>query len=203
MAARSSTTPPSAHSIRQSPVAMSGLGQDHQPALEAALLGHAARSSRARPRRAASLMRTTRCGVATRCEKQSLTSAMISPSGSRGDQFAAQLARHRDRDVDRLGLHPGLDAGEARGDALDGDADLLQRQRGAAVAFRLGLALGRPRSRRDRRAPRRRRSSARSRPAVAARSRVLSGAAKSMSNRNFAGAAISTPARRRRGSWSA
>ena len=65
---------------------------------------------------------------------------MISPSGSRGDQLAAQLARHRDRDIDGLGFHPGLDAGKARRDALDGNADFFQRQRGAAVAFHLGLA---------------------------------------------------------------
>ena len=41
------------------------------------------------------------------------------------------------------------------------------------------------------------------RAAVAAFSRDRSGAAKSVSNRNFAGAAINTPARRRHGSWSA
>src|SRR6185312_5766843 len=60
-----------------------------------------------------------------------------------GDQFVAQLARHRDRDIDRLGLHPGLDAGKTRGDAADGDADLFQRQRRAAVALHPGLVLGR------------------------------------------------------------
>src|SRR5450755_287900 len=57
------------------------------------------------------------------------------------NQLGAQLARDRDRDVDGLGLHPDFDAGVARRDALDGDADLLERQRGAAVAFRLRLAL--------------------------------------------------------------
>ena len=67
---------------------------------------------------------------------------MISAERLGGDQFAAELARHRDRDVDRFGLHPGLDAGKARCDALDRDADFLERQRGAAVAFGLGLALG-------------------------------------------------------------
>src|SRR6185312_4853183 len=60
-----------------------------------------------------------------------------------GDQFVAQLARHRDRDIDRLGLHPGLDAGKTRGDTANGDADLLQRQRRAAVALYPGLVLGR------------------------------------------------------------
>src|SRR6185295_9544742 len=59
------------------------------------------------------------------------------------DQFAAELARDRDRDLDGLGLHPGLDAGETRGDAADGDADLFQRQRRAAVALHLCLVLGR------------------------------------------------------------
>jgi hypothetical protein len=79
-------------------------------------------------------------------------------------------------------------------DAPNIDPDFLQRRGGTPIAFRLGLAL---------------------RGIVAAaifwaisagvagRSRILSGAEKSMSNRNFAGAAISTPARRRRGSWSA
>ena len=64
-------------------------------------------------------MRTTRCGVATRCEKQSPTSADDLAERLAGDQLAAQLARHRDRDVDGFGLHPRLDAGEARRDALD------------------------------------------------------------------------------------
>ena len=58
-------------------------------------------------------MRTTRCGVDTRCEKQSLTSAGDLGERLAGDQLAAQFARHRDRDVDRLGFHPGLDAGKA------------------------------------------------------------------------------------------
>src|SRR6202790_4577055 len=60
-----------------------------------------------------------------------------------GDQFAAQLARDRDRDVDGFGFHPGFDAGEARRDALDAQFDFLQRQCGAAVAFGLRLALAR------------------------------------------------------------
>src|SRR6266481_6216425 len=58
-----------------------------------------------------------------------------------GNQFAGELARHRHRDVDGLGLHPCRDAGKACRDALESDRDLLKRQRGAAVAFRLGLAL--------------------------------------------------------------
>src|SRR6185437_11048909 len=58
-----------------------------------------------------------------------------------GDQFAAQLARRRDRDVDGLGFHAGLDAGKPPGDGLDADPDLLERQRGAAVALGLGFAL--------------------------------------------------------------
>src|SRR5262245_28856074 len=57
------------------------------------------------------------------------------------DQFDAELSRDRDRNIDRFGLHPRLDAGKARGDALDGDPDLLQRQRGAAVALDPGFAL--------------------------------------------------------------
>ena len=148
-------------------------------------------------------MRTTTCGVATRCEKQSLASAAISASGSRGDQLAAQLAGDRDRDLDGLGLQPRLDAGEARGDALDRD-----RRSPRAPAPRGGRSppwprAAPPRSRRDRRVLRPPRSFWASSAAVAARSRDRSGAAKSLSNRNFAGAAISTPARRRRGSWSA
>src|SRR5882757_4000500 len=53
-----------------------------------------------------------------------------------GNQLAAQLARHRHRDVDRFGLHPCRNAGKARRDAPDADADLLECQRGAAVALR-------------------------------------------------------------------
>ena len=63
-------------------------------------------------------MRTTRCGVATRCEKQSATSAIDFAERLARDQLAAQLAGDRDRDVDGFRLHPRLDAGEARGDAL-------------------------------------------------------------------------------------
>src|SRR6185312_10857320 len=58
-----------------------------------------------------------------------------------GDQLAAELARDRHGDLDRLGLHPRLDAGDARRDGLHADLDLLQRQRRAAVALGLGLAL--------------------------------------------------------------
>src|SRR5436190_3419539 len=57
------------------------------------------------------------------------------------DQLRAELAGHRNRDVDRLGLHPRLDAAETRGDALDGKPDLLQRQRGAAIALDPGFVL--------------------------------------------------------------
>src|SRR5712671_1563669 len=58
-----------------------------------------------------------------------------------GNQLAAKLARHRHRDVDGFGLHPRSNAGKACRDALESDRDLLKRQRCAAVAFRLGLAL--------------------------------------------------------------
>src|SRR6478609_1451195 len=58
-----------------------------------------------------------------------------------GNQLAAQLARHRHRDVDGFGLHPCRNPGKARRDALQSDRDLLKSQRGAAVAFRLRLAL--------------------------------------------------------------
>src|ERR1700712_1393025 len=58
-----------------------------------------------------------------------------------GNQLTAQLARHRDGDVDRFGFHPSFDAGVACRDAVDADPDLLERKGRAAVAFRLGLAL--------------------------------------------------------------
>src|ERR1700676_2863746 len=58
-----------------------------------------------------------------------------------GNQLAAQLARHGHGDIDRIGLHPGVDAGEACRDALDGYHDLLEPYRGAAVAVRVRLAL--------------------------------------------------------------
>src|SRR5262249_22771370 len=59
-----------------------------------------------------------------------------------GDQRAAELARDRDRHLDRLRLHPRLHAGNPRGDALQMDLDLFQRARHATVGFDLGLALG-------------------------------------------------------------
>src|SRR5262249_37316018 len=57
------------------------------------------------------------------------------------DQLAAELAGHCNRDIDRLGLHPRLDAGKARRDALHADLDLFQRQRRTANAFGPGLPL--------------------------------------------------------------
>src|SRR5258707_764749 len=38
-----------------------------------------------------------------------------------GHQLAAELARHRHRDIDRFSLHPGFDAVKARRDAPDAD----------------------------------------------------------------------------------
>src|SRR5450631_493616 len=58
-----------------------------------------------------------------------------------GDQCAAQLARHLDGDIDGFGLHPGFNARVSRRDTLNADRDLLKRQRRAAVAFGLRLAL--------------------------------------------------------------
>src|SRR5438874_2350763 len=58
-----------------------------------------------------------------------------------GNEFAAQLARHRDCHVDGFGFHPGFNPGEACLDRLNPNSDLLQRQRGATIAFRLCLAL--------------------------------------------------------------
>src|SRR5262249_9202766 len=47
----------------------------------------------------------------------------------------------RDRDIDGLGLHPGLDAAKACRDSLQRDLDLFERQRRATVAFGFCLAL--------------------------------------------------------------
>src|SRR4051794_3941025 len=58
-----------------------------------------------------------------------------------GNQFAAELARHRDRHLDSFGFHPGLDPGKAALDALNADTDFLERQRRAAVAFGFCLVL--------------------------------------------------------------
>src|SRR6266702_3020329 len=49
------------------------------------------------------------------------------------NQLVAQLACHRDRDIDGFGLHPGFNAGEPRRDALNAQSDFLERQRRAAV----------------------------------------------------------------------
>src|SRR3979490_599819 len=118
------------------------LGQDHQPALEAALGGlpldflaggliEAVVDADHEVRRRDQM----REALAHQCRD------FAERLG--GDEFAAQLARDGDRDVDGLGLHPRLDAGKAQRDALDRNPDLFQGQRGAAVAFRLGLALRR------------------------------------------------------------
>src|SRR6476619_3135588 len=57
-----------------------------------------------------------------------------------GDQFAAQLARHGDGDVDRFRFHPRLDRGVTGRNALHRDPDLFQGERGAAVALHPGFA---------------------------------------------------------------
>ena len=57
------------------------------------------------------------------------------------DQFRTQLAGDRDRDVDSLGFHTAFDVRQPRRNALHRDPDLLERQRRAAIAFRLGLTL--------------------------------------------------------------
>src|SRR3954465_4295951 len=118
-----------------------GLGQDHQPALEAVLGGLpfdlVAGGLVELVVDADDEMRgCDQMGEAVADQRHDRAEPLPD------DQFAAQLARHRDRDFDGLGLHPGLDAGETRGNAADGDADLFQRQRRAAVAFHLGFVLG-------------------------------------------------------------
>src|SRR5882724_5324953 len=118
------------------------LGQDHQPALEAALGGlpldflaggfvEAVVDADHEVRRRDQMRKAIAHQPRDFAERLG------------GDQLAAQLARDGDRDVDGLGLHSRLDAGKARGDALDRNPDLLQGQRRAAIAFRLGLALRR------------------------------------------------------------
>src|SRR4249920_3446954 len=71
-------------------------------------------------------MRTTRCGVQTRCEKQSLTRPVISPSGS-----AVISSPHSLRAT-----------ATATSTASVSIRASMPEKRGAAVAFRLGLALG-------------------------------------------------------------
>src|SRR5437868_2432753 len=119
-----------------------GLGQDHQPALEAAL------GCLPFDLLAGGLVELVVDANDEMRGCDQVREAVADEGGDfaerlAGDQFAAQLARDRDRDIDGLGLHPGLDAGETRGDAADGDADLFQRQRRAAVTLHPGLVLGR------------------------------------------------------------
>src|SRR5215216_3349024 len=118
-----------------------GLGQDHQPALEAALGGLPFDLL------AGGLVELVVDADDEMRGCDQMREAVADERGDfaerlAGDQFAAQLARHGDRDFDRLGFHPGLDAGETRGDAADGDADLFQRQRRTAVTLHPCLVLG-------------------------------------------------------------
>src|SRR6195256_2348667 len=116
------------------------LGQDHETALEAALFRQ--------------LLDPLACGLVEGIvdpdhemrRRDQMRETIAHQSGDlakrlAGNQLAAQLARYRNRDIDGFGLHPGFNAGEACRDALNGDPDLLKRQRDAAVAFRLRLAL--------------------------------------------------------------
>src|SRR6516164_5451919 len=57
-----------------------------------------------------------------------------------GDQFAAQLARHGNCDVDGFGFHPRLDRAVACRNAFHSDPDFFHGQRGAAVALHPGFA---------------------------------------------------------------
>src|SRR5712692_5681353 len=82
MAARSRLMPPSAHSMRQSPGAISGSASTTRHPSKP--LPRMVSSSRSRaPASSWSLTHTTTCGAATRCRKQSAASAAISAYGSR------------------------------------------------------------------------------------------------------------------------
>ena len=54
------------------------------------------------------------------------------------DQFATELAGDRDRDVDRLGLHLGLDIADAGRDAPDADVDFFHGFHGVARTYTWG-----------------------------------------------------------------
>src|SRR3954471_11262342 len=85
------------------------LGQDHQPALEAAL------GSLPLDLFAGSLVKTVvdaNYEVRRRNQVREAIAHQSRDLAERlgGDQFAAQFSRNGDRDIDGLGFHPGLDA---------------------------------------------------------------------------------------------
>jgi hypothetical protein len=126
MAPRSRITPPSAHSIRQSPGSDIGLAQHHQPALETAGAGD--------------LVETfARCRVELVVDahhhmrrRDDGAEAFGGKRRDLGQGFACdkgrgEPTRNRDGDLDGFSLQPALDrlhlddeAGERRGDALIG-----------------------------------------------------------------------------------
>src|SRR5207248_946937 len=90
VAALSRLMPPSAHSMRQSPDAMSGSASTTRRLSRPR--AHTISSSRARAVScSASLTRTTTCGVAIRCWKQSIASAASSANGSRAMSSGASF----------------------------------------------------------------------------------------------------------------
>ena len=183
VAARSRATPPSAHSMRQSPGAMRRFGQHHQAALEAARL---------RDLLELDLGGVVDVGADTHDHVRRLHQMAEGFGGERGnlgeglarDQLGRELAADRDRHFDRFGFQPRLDAGErlvssrSRPSAITG-----------AAALRAAPARGRRQSPCDRPATRRRRAGARPRP----REMVgFSPVAKSSSNRYLAVAFMSS-----------
>jgi hypothetical protein len=111
-----------------------------------------------------------------------------------GDQLGGELPRHRPRHPDRLGLEPRLDRGEAAIELGERGGDAFERGRGALLGLGLGggetLAVaGRSAS-----------VSLAACSASATDDLVRSPTAKSLSNRNLAGAPISRPTPHRR-SW--
>ncbi len=96
----------------QSPVGDFRLGQDDEAAFEAALLGQPLDPF---ARGLVELIVDADHEMRRRDQMREAVADQRDDLAERlaGDQFAAQLARHRHRDVDRFGLHPGFDAGEA------------------------------------------------------------------------------------------
>ena len=148
--AASRTTPPSAHSILQSPSAISGSATTTRRPSKPRVRAISSSCVRA-VSCSASLTRTTTCGAAASCLKHSVASAAISANGSREHELRRKLAGDRDGKLDGFGFEPAARPPQARAPAD------RARRRSARAPRRCG-------ARRPRCLPSRRRQSRRESP---------------------------------------
>ena len=139
--AASRTTPPSAHSILQSPTAISGSASTTRRPSKPRVRAISSSCVRA-VSCSASLTRTTTCGAAASCLKHSVASAAISANGSRAIKLRRELAGDRGGELDGFGFEPRFDRAKPARQAVERVADLLERHGGAARGDRGAFLLG-------------------------------------------------------------